>query len=166
MPERKADVRFVADRMLGTLTRYLRFLGYDTLSANSIARGSSREDTLLLHIAKADGRVLLTRDRELARRGGTSAVLLESEDVIEQLSQLIESGIMPAPGSLRLQRCSLCNTPLRSATPREIASAEYAPKPQSGRDFAWCPVCRKLYWLGSHADHLAGRLARVRKKEG
>jgi uncharacterized protein with PIN domain len=30
--------RFLADRMLGTLTRYLRFMGYDTMSANSIAR--------------------------------------------------------------------------------------------------------------------------------
>ncbi len=60
--------------MLGTLTRYLRFMGYDTMSANSLSPGgSTREDTLLLEIAAGgDDRFLLTRDRELARRGAGS----------------------------------------------------------------------------------------------
>ena len=44
---------FIADRMLGTLTRYLRFMGYDTTSANGIAEGNTKEDTLLLEIGRA-----------------------------------------------------------------------------------------------------------------
>ncbi|MDD1677142.1 MAG: Mut7-C RNAse domain-containing protein, partial [Methanomicrobiales archaeon] len=60
--------------MLGTLTRYLRFMGYDTLSANSLEGGNAAEDTVLLRIAENEGRILLTRDRELARRGGKQAI--------------------------------------------------------------------------------------------
>jgi uncharacterized protein with PIN domain len=152
------SVRFVTDRMLGTLTRYLRFLGYDTLSANSIRRGNPREDTLLLGIAETGGRILLTRDRELARRGSPGAVLIESEDVLEQISQLMQNRIIPESPSLRMQRCSLCNTPLRPASPHEVAGTPYAPKEKKEKDFFWCPRCRKLYWMGSHAEHLAERL--------
>ena len=70
--------------MLGTLTRYLRFMGYDTMSANSLTPGSTREDTLLLAIAARDGRLLLTRDRELARRGEAQAVYIASEEIMDR----------------------------------------------------------------------------------
>jgi|GEM_PF-4280056 len=56
--------------MLGTLTQYLRFMGYDTRSANELKPGNSREDTELLELAERGDRILLTRDAELARRGG------------------------------------------------------------------------------------------------
>ena len=38
-PEPPAEQKFITDRMLGTLTRYLRFMGYDTTSANGLAGG-------------------------------------------------------------------------------------------------------------------------------
>jgi len=44
-------LRFVADRMRPP-TRYLRFMGYDTLSASAFAEGNTREDTLLLSLAE------------------------------------------------------------------------------------------------------------------
>ncbi|MDD4253654.1 MAG: Mut7-C RNAse domain-containing protein, partial [Methanoculleus horonobensis] len=86
--------RFLTDRMLGTLTRYLRFMGYDTMSANSLSPGSSREDTLLLEIAGRDDRLLLTRDRELARRGGEQAVYIASEEIIAQIRQIADLGLI------------------------------------------------------------------------
>jgi len=103
--------------MLGTLTRYLRFMGYDTMSANSLTPGSTREDTLLLEIASRDDRLLLTRDRELARRGGAQAVYIDSEEVMDQIRQVADLGLIEP--TLRMSRCSLCNTRLRPATVRE-----------------------------------------------
>ncbi|MCK8517439.1 Mut7-C RNAse domain-containing protein [Methanoculleus sp. 7T] len=148
--------RFLTDRMLGTLTRYLRFMGYDTLSANSLSRGNTREDTLLLDIASKDNRVLLTRDRELARRGGAQAVYIRSEEVMEQVKQVADLGLIEP--EIRMSRCSICNTRLRPATIREIREARYAPRSAPGREFSWCPICRKLYWMGSHGDRLEKRL--------
>lgn len=142
--------------MLGTLTRYLRFMGYDTLSANSLSRGNTREDTLLLDIASKDNRVLLTRDRELARRGGAQAVYIRSEEVMEQVKQVADLGLIEP--EIRMSRCSICNTRLRPATIREIREARYAPRSAPGREFSWCPICRKLYWMGSHGDRLEKRL--------
>ncbi|MCU0632761.1 MAG: Mut7-C RNAse domain-containing protein [Methanolinea sp.] len=150
------STRFLADRMLGTLCRYLRFMGYDTESASGYREGNTREDTLLLKRARAEGRILLTMDRELARRGGVDAILVEDREVMEQLRSLARMGlIVPA---IRLTRCSLCNAPLRPARAEEIMRATHAPRSTPGRAFFWCARCRKLYWQGSHGEDLEKRI--------
>jgi hypothetical protein len=151
-----AETRFIADRMLGTLTRYLRFMGYDTVSANGLAEGNAKEDTLLLDIAVHEHRVLLTRDAELARRGKDRAVFIRSEDVMEQVQQLIDTGLIER--RLTMIRCSLCNALLRDARADEINDAEYAPRDRNGLVFFWCDHCRKLYWNGSHGKQLEKRI--------
>jgi len=152
----RSEKRFIADRMLGTLTRYLRFMGYDTTSANSLAEGKPNEDTILLDMAGQEGRILLTRDAELARRGKERAVLVTSEDVMEQVQQLIDRGLIER--RLTLSRCSLCNTSLREATTCEIGEADYAPRDWRGLSFYWCGRCHKLYWNGSHGKQLEDRI--------
>ncbi len=152
-PER---ARFLTDRMLGTLARYLRFMGYDTLSANQLAPGDRKEDTRLLEIAKSDGRVLLTRDRELAVRGAPVAVYVENEEVMSQVRKLVSLGLVDPV--IRMSRCSVCNEQLRKAREAEIAEAEYAPTRRPGLQFFWCRRCKKLYWTGSHQRNLEKRI--------
>jgi len=150
------EPRFITDRMLGTLTRYLRFMGYNTVSANGFDEGNVKEDTLLLSFAEQDSRILLTRDTELAFRGKERAVLITSDDVLEQVEQLVDRGVIER--RLVMDRCSLCNTPLRTATEEEIAGAEYAPQDRTGFTFFWCVQCRRLYWNGSHTKQLLERI--------
>lgn len=156
------EPRFIADRMLGTLTRYLRFMGYDTTSANGLAEGNTKEDTLLLELAVQEKRILLTRDAELARRGKEKAILVRSEDVMEQVQQLVELGLVKR--RVTMSRCSLCNTRVREAFECEIAGADYAPRDWRGLSFFWCESCRKLYWNGSHGKMLEERIGGMREK--
>jgi uncharacterized protein len=142
--------------MLGTLCRYLRFMGYDAESAHSMSEGNPREDTLLLRSAEREDRILLTRDKELARRGGARAVLVSGDDVLDQITVLVEQGLIEP--ELRMNRCSICNALLRPARENEISSASYAPKNRRDISFFWCRNCRKLYWLGSHSEHLKKRI--------
>jgi len=151
-----ADTRFIADRMMGTLTRYLRFMGYDTISANGFSPGDAHEDSRLLELAKNEHRILLTRDHELARRGNALAVLVKEGDVLVQVQQLIDLGLVER--RLLMSRCSLCNTVLREAREDEIQSAGYAPRDKNGFAFLWCERCRKLYWNGSHGQRLFERI--------
>jgi uncharacterized protein len=161
---RRADPepQFIADRMLGTLSRYLRFMGYDTVSANGLEEGNLKEDTLLLNLAERDNRILLTRDTELATRGKEHAILIKSDNVMEQVQQLIDRGLIER--RLLMSRCSLCNTVLREATPEEIAGADYAPRDKQGLSFCWCERCSKLYWNGSHGKHISERIKSELKK--
>jgi len=152
------ETRFITDRMLGTLTRYLRFMGYDTTSANGLREGNTKEDTLLLGIAMQEHRILLTRDAELARRGMDQTVRIVPEEVMEQVQQLIDLGLIER--RIVLSRCSLCNTVLREANTCEIQNADYAPKRWRDLSFFWCEHCKKLYWNGSHGKDLETRILR------
>jgi uncharacterized protein with PIN domain len=157
-----AEPRFIADRMLGTLTRYLRFMGYDTTSANGLAGGNAKEDTLLLELSLQERRILLTRDAELSRRGKDQVIFVRSGEVMEQVQQLVDLGLIER--RVTMSRCSLCNSPVREAFECEIAGADYAPKDWRGLSFRWCEQCRKLYWNGSHGRTLEERIGG--EKEG
>ena len=154
--EATTETRFIVDRMLGTLSRYLRFMGYDTVSANSLRSGNTREDTLLLQRAVQDHRILLTKDKELARRGGELAVLIQTDEVLDQIDQLVKFGLIQP--EVRMTRCSLCNEPLRPAGRHEVDASPYAPIKKEGLTFYWCRYCRRLYWMGSHGRNLKKRL--------
>jgi uncharacterized protein len=150
------DTRFIVDRMLGTLTRYLRFMGYDTISANGFRCGNAHEDNLLLTLAQDEHRILLTKDHELARRGNDLAVLVNEGNVLTQVQQLVDLGLVRR--RLPMSRCSLCNTVLREARLDEIDTAAYAPRERNGYTFFWCERCGKLYWNGSHGKSLLQRI--------
>ena len=156
LPEPPAEQKFITDRMLGTLTRYLRFMGYDTTSTNGMQEGDKKEDTILLAIAQKEDRLLLTRDAELARRGNTSALFVRSDDVMEQVQQLIDQHLVKR--RLTMSRCSLCNTELREANTCEIENTANAPKDWRNLSFFWCRHCEKLYWNGSHGKQLEQRV--------
>ena len=144
--------------MLGPLVRYLRFMGYDTLAATELGPGGPREDSELLRLAAHEGRILLTRDRELAGRGG---MLVSGGDVLEQVAALVRSGLVEPV--LRLDRCSCCNTLLRPAAPDELTAVPYLPGDGGSRMFYRCDACGRIYWAGSHADRLAERLDRINR---
>lgn len=158
LSEPPGEQKFITDRMLGTLTRYLRFMGYDTTSANGLLEGDPKEDTILLAIARQEHRILLTKDAELARRGNASALLIRSDDVMEQVQQLIDRNLVKR--RLAMSRCSLCNTELREANTCEIQKTTYAPKDWRDLSFFWCRHCEKLYWNGSHGKQLEQRVER------
>jgi len=160
-PDPAPVTKFLADRMLGTLTRYLRFMGYDTTSANGMVPGNRKEDTVLLDLALQENRILLTGDAELARRGKERAVYIRSGDIAVQIQALVDRGLVEP--RLDLSRCSICNTVLRTATQEEIERSQYAPQDQEGLVFTWCNHCRKLYWNGSHGERIADLLERLLK---
>jgi uncharacterized protein with PIN domain len=135
-------VTFLVDGMLGRLARWLRILGYDAEYHPGL------EDRELARIARAEDRILLTRDTELARRKGFRSLLVESQELEEQLRQVVaELGLRPWR---RPARCTLCNAPLEEATPDEVR--DLVP-PYVGRTqtrFTRCPACRRVYWPGTH----------------
>jgi uncharacterized protein with PIN domain len=77
-------IRLLVDGMLGTLAKWLRLLGYDTAYDNVAS------DAELARQARAEGRVLLTRDRELSKRRGLRTLLIESQVLEEQVREVQE----------------------------------------------------------------------------
>lgn len=148
-------MRFIADSMLGRLARWLRILGYDTLYYKDI------NDSLLLRIAKEDGRTLLTRDTRLIKiRGLSNFIFVHDDKPLDQLRQLFKEGIINESPSL-LSRCIHCNSILSSIPSDETEGMV--------PDFVlWkedvvrrCPNCGKIYWKGTHPDKIRERLKEI-----
>lgn len=143
-------LRLLADCMLGRLARWLRLLGYDTAYENDAA------DHELAHRARAEGRILLTGDHELANRRGLHTLLVESERLEEQVER-VQEAIGPPPDPA-LSRCSVCNAVLEDISPAQVADRvpPYVLKTQS--EFRVCPGCERVYWPGTHVEAMDEQL--------
>jgi len=146
IPADSTNLRFVADAMLGRLAKWLRILGYDTLY------NPSWDDPYLVRVARAEERILLTRDAELARRRGVRVLMLESERLEAQVRQLRRD--LPLSTGKPFSRCPVCNTPLEEITKDQVWGQvpPYVFATQS--EFRLCPSCDRFYWRGSHWEHM------------
>lgn len=143
----------VADAMLGKLARWLRILGYDTLY------DPHASDHCLARLARAQGRILLTRDTALARRRGVRPLFIRSEKPEEQLAQVVdELGLCPAE---ILSRCPVCNDQLEEV-PRSWAWGYVPPYTFcTQREFRLCPSCNRFYWRGTHWERIHRAIAHL-----
>jgi len=147
--------RFAADAMLGRLARWLRLLGFDTDWRADVADGD------LVRRAVDEGRVILTRDRALAREWHVAGVhVLADESLLEQLRDVV--GAFGLAGQARpFSRCSACNTPLLPAPLEQVAAALPPRVLARQREFRHCPGCGRIYWHGSHATRVEAVLDRL-----
>lgn len=158
----KEESRFICDRMVGTLCRYLRIMGYDVFSANDLPAGDRKEDTKLIKIAKDEDRIILTRDAELSRRDPSRIIYLNNERIEEQIQQLLTSNLIEPV--VRLTRCSICNSILILIPPEQISIYKKQNPHLSDQEINRCPQCWKPYWDGTHIDNLRKRLERITQR--
>ena len=139
--------------MVGTLAKWLRILGYDT------CYDPAMDDHQLVRLARAEGRVLLTRDRELARRPGLNTVFVNAESLEAQIGQVLTELELEPDRSF--SRCPVCNEQLAEVD-REVARRR-VPKyvAQTQESFRACPGCQRIYWRGTHWQQMDEQLARI-----
>jgi uncharacterized protein with PIN domain len=147
--------RFVADTMLGRLARWLRAMGYDTLYLGQA------EDRRLLQLSRAEERILVTRDRVLARLAEPRSCLIRAELVDEQLLEAVEQLALPRDDGLWLSRCLECNALLEPGRREELRELLPEHVFATHTDFMRCPGCARIYWAGSHVDRMVERLTRL-----
>ncbi len=146
--------RFVCDAMLGTLARWLRLFGYDTVFLGP------EDDRTLARLAANEDRWLLTRDRELAA-AGPRTLLVRSESLEAQLREVFARlGLSPGP-TLERARCAECNGELEPATPDEVAGDVPPYVARTADRFRRCRGCSRVYWPGSHGGRIVARMRRV-----
>ena len=133
--------RFIADAMLGKLARWLRVMGFDTLYMQG-------DDHLIAARARAEGRILLTRDTELARRKGLRAIHISSQILQTQLTQVIQTVGAPAPSTP--SRCMKCNGAVNVLTTEQARPLVPPYVAQTQQLFHQCSNCGQVYWQGTH----------------
>ena len=133
--------------MLGTLAKWLRILGYDTLYDNQI------DDDDLIHRCATEGRIALTRDVRLTqRRSLQHAVLISDDRLLVQVQEVLTYlGEQVDPERL-LSRCLECNERIQRLSREAVRKRVPAYVFETQSHFRSCPNCRRIYWGGTHRE--------------
>jgi uncharacterized protein with PIN domain len=143
-----AQSRFMADAMLGRLTRWLRTLGYDTAFDAAII------DADLARRGIEEERTILTRDRRFPEQWRVPRLLVvEAERPLEQLREVARAFGLDARSRL-FTRCARCNATLAAVARAEVADRVPERVLRERDRFARCPGCGRVYWEGSHTARM------------
>jgi uncharacterized protein with PIN domain len=146
------ETRFVADAMLGKLTKWLRVMGIDVMY------DPNATDAQLLQYGERGGRVVMTRDHRLmCRRGTVPRFYIESDYYHEQVRQVVQAFRL-GDSIQAFSRCLQCNT-LLCASSKPLVAARVPPYVQASQTiFKHCMICDRLYWGGTHRDQMLRQL--------
>lgn len=154
--EQPGTARLLCDEMLAGLAAMLRAAGHDTALAEP-----GTPDAQLAETCRAEGRVLLSRDRRLV--AAVPGALLLREDAMEAQARQVARQLGLEWWHAPFTRCMRDNAPLRPAGVAELARmpprARLLPGP-----FRACPCCGRVYWPGSHVRRMEERLRRWRRE--
>jgi uncharacterized protein with PIN domain len=138
------SLRFIADAHLGKLARYLRLLGFDCLFYNNAG------DRRLVIISVDQGRVLLTRDRELLmHRALTHGCFIHATEPKQQLQEIVQRLQLESEYNV-FTRCMECNGRLRAVERSRIENQLPTHVRENCNEFWCCDDCGRIYWKGSH----------------
>ena len=146
--------------MLGKLTRWLRILGHD------VEYTGSMDDKELMHKAKKEDRVLLTRDVELYKQAiakGAEAFLIEDPNQTANLASLAKRFKIKLEVNVKISRCPKCNGTIRTVSKTEIADKIPLTTSSNYSEFWQCQQCAQVYWRGAHWNRIEKTLDEARK---
>ncbi|MEA1936337.1 MAG: Mut7-C RNAse domain-containing protein [Thermodesulfobacteriota bacterium] len=149
-------MKFLADPTLGKLTKWLRILGFDTI----YYRGNI--DRNFLKKAQREGRIVLTRKKDMASRSFSGRMFIISEDYVQNQIKEIKQKLSLKPDQGKLfSICLKCNKELEEVSREEVR--EYVPDYvfENYNDFRMCPQCRSVFWPGTHRDNMIEELKRA-----
>lgn len=150
---------FVVDTNVGKLARYMRMLGFDALYDNHFA------DEEIIRISKEESRVILTRDLGILKNNAVSrGYYLRAQDPWEQLREVSQrfdliSSISP------FSRCMECNGVLDRVEKHLILEHLDDETRDIFDEFYQCDSCRKIYWKGSHYEHMLALIEGLIERE-
>lgn len=151
MTEELARPRFIADHMLGSLAKWLRMMGYDTVYDKDL------DDGKISAVAREENRFVLTRDKELAREPG--ALFVEDDQLDGQLAAVRDRfGLRFREDAIR---CTACNGELAEVPKEEVREGVPEGAYASNDKFWKCSGCGKVYWKGSHWLGIMDRLKKL-----
>jgi uncharacterized protein with PIN domain len=139
----------VLDVHLARLAAYLRMLGFDAL------HDMAADDAALAAISAREGRMLLTRDTGLLRRGEVLlGSFIRATNPREQLAEVVERFALLSRAA-PFTRCLRCNTLLEVVDKPAIASRLPPRVAEQQHEFARCPICDRVYWRGTHYQRMS-----------
>jgi uncharacterized protein with PIN domain len=142
------QLTFIADVHLGKLAKYMRLFGFDTLYH------CDSDPQSLVEVSVREGRVLLTRSRDLLKKEViTRGILVRETDPRMQLKAIFERLDLYADAR-PFSRCMRCNGPVEPIPKQEIVQSLLPRVKQNYQTFSSCSSCHRVYWEGTHFERM------------
>ena len=154
-------MKFIADSMLGKLSRWLRMMGHDVTYNVQIS------DNELLERAKKESRVLLTKDLELYKRAnarGVQATFVEGKSEADRLAELAKRYGLILEIDMEKSNCPKCNTKLEAASKEQLETKLQENTFRHYDSFWKCPRCGQIYWQGAHWKQISNTMNEAQAK--
>jgi len=148
------EITFAADRMLGRLAKWLRVLGYDVIYGPHLTGYG------LIRAARAEGRLILTRDRRLKQKQPPEFIFIESDQYCDQLRQVVRACRLEI-ASKPFTRCLGCNSLLQIRPKETVKQLVPVYVFDTQENFSWCSQCRRVYWSATHRQKMVEELEKI-----
>ncbi len=146
---------FVADTMLGKLSRWLRILGYDTIHNPTMTL------VQLAEAAEKRDSIFLTRRTQLPVKATfRDVIFIPHEKFEDQVRFIVDRCNLDISGAL-FTRCLKCNTEVIRIS-KDLLQGKIPQRTFEGTDdFYKCPQCNNIYWRGTHYRNTLNKLQRI-----
>ena len=139
------DFKFITDASLGRLAKWLRLLGYNTIV---FSREAGRE---MLRQAEAEGRIVLTRRKDMTERQFSGRLYLIIDiKVGNQLNDVISKYSLKVDQQKMFGLCLACNEKLCLVEREEVRDLVPPFVFENCAEYNQCPRCHNVYWAGTH----------------
>lgn len=149
--------KFVLDSHLGKLARHLRLFGFDVVYKKDFP------DHEIIKAASGQRRMVLTRDVGLLKQKAVRlGYWIRTTDPQAQVSEAFKrfnlfSKIKP------FSVCLECNGRIVNIQKNKILNRLPAKTQHYYSRFHMCSKCKKIYWQGSHFEHLSHFISTIKK---
>jgi len=159
MEKIKYPHQFLCDAMLGSLAKWLRVLGFDTVY---YVHTTDRE---IVARAINDHRTILTRDHHFLHIKAVQYLLMiDSLELNRQIGQVTyDLNLIP---EVRLfSRCMECNAALNPVIKEQVCDQVPPYVYEHHNEFKQCLGCGRIYWAGNHSEEIKERLRLIFKDD-
>ena len=151
------EIKFIADAMLGKLSKWLRILGFDTLY------NRKQEIDMLLFLAVNENRHILTRKTILKDRRDLKERLLFIKDngTMNQSKEVIKHYNLQINSENIFTRCVICNQKLSEISPELVQGNVPNYVVGAEKFFSICPHCKRIFWKGTHFENVQQKIKKL-----
>lgn len=141
---------FAVDPSLGSLAKWLRILGFDTVYDYDPGI-STRQFIALIE----SHRILITRTKKIQKDFAShNHVFITSNDLVEQLNQVVNRLDIKPVDIRPFSICIHCNRPIEEVNKQDVCGLVPDYIWETHDAFNRCDQCKRIYWSGSHTERV------------
>lgn len=140
--------KLLANGTLGGFVKMMRMIGFDVEFLNT------SDFSQVIKRALLENRIVITRKQKIDVPSGVNVISIEENYPVEQVKKVLEVLSLKPDPKMFLSRCLICNSELEDVKKEDVKEKVPPFVYESNDEFSRCPVCKRIYWSGTHIHNM------------